>query len=109
LREGAYEIARETLYPRVATRFWTAVHDRPRFAHIFESAGLRLRRGRVPAWILPDGTEVRLSLEHLTRVSDNPLRCIDPANFSIVPLAENSDLLETIRAMSRFADFAAGE
>jgi hypothetical protein len=109
LRQGAYEIARDYLYPRVAGKFWNSVRTTPRLAHIFESAGLQLRPNRVPAWILPDGTEVRLSLEHLTRVSDNPLLAIDPRNLSIVPLAENSDLLEAIRAISRFSEFAMGQ
>lgn len=106
-RRGAYEIAREYLYPRVAGRFWNHVRTTPRLARIFEDAGLTLRPGRVPAWILPDGTEVRLSLEHLRRVSDNPLRCIDAANFSVVPLEENTHLLEIVRAVERFAEFAA--
>jgi hypothetical protein len=107
LRQAAYDIARDRLYPRMAAKFWNRIRRTPRYAHVFETAGLRLRRRRVPVWILPDGTEVRLSLEHATRVSDNPLLAIDPWNLSIVPLAENVDLLEAIRAIRRFDDFAA--
>lgn len=105
LEREAYEIARDQLYPRVARNFWNAVRTNPRMAAMFEDAGMTLRDGRVPAWILPDGREVRMSLEHMTRVADDPLRAVDPDNFILSPAGENSDLLEGIRGIAGHSDF----
>ena len=108
LRTEAYNLARDYVYPRIARKFWNHVGETSSLARMFRRAGLTLRRDRVPAWILDNQAEVRLSLEHMQRVSDNPARAADPSNLHIVPLAENVDLLEDIRRIGFFDNLAEG-
>jgi len=108
LESEAYVIARNFLYPRIARKFWNRVLHRPRLASLFEDAGLTLRQNRVPAWILPDGSEVRLSIEHVVRVSDNPAMAAAPSNMLVTPLHENTDFFEPIRNTGSHQNFEQG-
>jgi hypothetical protein len=55
-----------------------------------------------PIYDLPDETRVRMTLEHSTRLADDPARALSGDNLQFVLDDENSVFLEFIRANDPF-------
>jgi hypothetical protein len=102
-QQRARELARNA-FDRHRGRYWTAVRSNPALRATFESAGMIFRGGNTtaPVYDLPDGTTVLMTLEHSTRLADNPARALSGDNLQFVLNDENSVNLEFIRANDIF-------
>ena len=76
----------------------------PQLRADFDASGMRLVGGNTsaPVYILPDGTVARMTLEHSTRLADDPVRALSGNNLQFVLDDENSVFLEFIRANDPF-------
>jgi hypothetical protein len=92
------------MFDRHRDRHWRAVRADPELRAIFESAGMRFTGGKTsaPLYELPDGTQVRLTIEHSNRLTDDPTRAVDQTNLQYVLGDENSVFLEFIRRFDPF-------
>ena len=72
-RQEARDLAREA-FDRHRARYWAAVRANPALRTTFEAARLRFTGGNTtaPIYDLPDGTVVRMTLEHSVRLADDP-------------------------------------
>jgi hypothetical protein len=102
-QQDARVLARDA-FDRHRIRFWSAVRADPQTRGAFQAAGMRFTggRGAAPTYTLPDGTVARMTLEHTTRLADNPTRALNGANLQFVLDDENSVFLEFIRANDPF-------
>ena len=87
-----------------SSRYWTVVRGSAALRAAFESAGMRYTGGNTtaPVYNLPDGTVVRMTIEHSRRLADDPTRAVDANNLQFVLDDENSVLLEFLRALDPF-------
>lgn len=101
--EESRRLAR-AVYNRARSRFWRKVRKDVAAKTELRGAGLRFAgsRGSAPFWEFPDGYKERLTLEHSTRVLDDPRRAVDSDNFQLVPFRENVNTLEWIRSLDEF-------
>jgi hypothetical protein len=96
-KQKALKLARKA-FDRHRTRYWTAVRRDPVLRKTFEDAGMRFPKGKgAPVYDLPDGTVEPVTLEHSTRVMNNPARAVEADNLQFVLKDENSVSLEFIR------------
>jgi hypothetical protein len=90
-------VARE-LYNLHRNRFWNAVRNNAEARAYLESAGWRVGESGVP---VNRFTGEQLTLEHSTRVVDDPRRALAADNLMFSPRSENVTLLEQLRALER--------
>lgn len=102
--QEARKFARDAIYAPWLRRFLRRLRKRvdadPSFASMFTDAGLQFdpdKKNTAPFWLLPNGTRQELTVDHITRVQDDPTRCVDPTNMQFSPRNENSHWLELIR------------
>lgn len=93
-------------YRNVANQFWADVHADAQLCEYLESLGLTFtmhgnQRSGVPYFKIGNSKE-RMTLEHFSRRSDDPVRAIDSSNLIISPSTENSVLNELIRKFDPF-------
>lgn len=104
-RDEARTLARAT-YDRHRGRFWRAVRADPTLRSIFTDAGMTFPTGgnRPPVYVDPvTGDEIDfMSLEHNTRLTDDPTLALDANNLQTVLGDENSVMLEWIRRNDPF-------
>jgi hypothetical protein len=102
-QQQARELARAA-FDRHKRRFWTIVRGNPALRATFKGAGMRFAGGggTAPIYDLPDGTVVRMTLEHSFRIVDDPRRASSGYNLQFVLDDENSVHLEFIRANDPF-------
>lgn len=102
-QQQARVLAREA-FDRHRGRYWAAVRADAQLRAAFESAGMRFTGGNTtaPIYTLPDGTVARMTLEHSTRLADDPARALSGNNLQFVLNDENSVFLEFIRANDPF-------
>jgi hypothetical protein len=102
-QQQARDLARE-VFNRHRGRYWAAVRRDPRLRAVFEAAGMRFTGGETsaPLYQLPDGTTIRMTLEHSTRLADDPTRALSGPNLQWVLADENSVNLEYIRSKDPF-------
>ena len=98
-RDQARALAREA-FNRQRARYWRAVRSNTGLKGAFEAAGMRFKGGKTsaPVYELSDGTVARMTLEHSTRLTDNPTRALSGDNLQFVLGDENSFYLEALRA-----------
>jgi hypothetical protein len=98
--EEARVLARAT-FDRHRGRFWRAVSRDSSLRAIFTDAGMVFPPGgaRPPVYVDPTTGEQLdfMSIEHQTRLADDPTLALDPGNLSMVLGDENSVTLEWIR------------
>lgn len=103
--EEARTLAREA-FDRHRNRFWRAVRADPALRAIFTDAGMVFPSGgnRPPIYVDPTtGDQLDfMSLEHQTRLADDPTLALDPSNLQTVLGDENSVTLEWIRRNDPF-------
>ena len=102
-QQQARVLAREA-FDRHRGRYWAAVRADAHLRAAFESAGMRFTGGNTsaPIYTLPDGTVARMTLEHSTRLADDPARALSGNNLQFVLNDENSVSLEFLRANDPF-------
>ena len=102
-QQQARDLAR-AMFGRHRSRYWTAQRGSAALRAAFESAGMRYTGGNTTASVynLPDGTVVRMTIEHSRRLADDPTRAVDANNLQFVLDDENSVLLEFLRALDPF-------
>jgi hypothetical protein len=85
-------------------RFWSAVRGDEQLRAAFEDAGMQFGGGRTtaPTYTLPDDSKVRMTLEHSTRLADDPTSALRGSNLQLVLNDENSYFLEQLRAKDPF-------
>jgi hypothetical protein len=101
----AKALARDVVFANHRNRFWRAVRRDPALRQWFTDAGMVFPPGNGPPIYTDPTGGGRLdfmSLEHSERLSDNPLRSVDPTNLQFVLGDENSYFLEWIRANDPF-------
>ncbi len=96
-------------YDSVRGKFWNEVRKDPKLAKAIRDTGMefpqKTRSGKVAStapYYKSGARKEYLSLEHTTRVADDPARAIDPDNFVFAPAYENSVFLEFIRKIDPF-------
>ena len=103
--EEARALAREA-FDRHRGRFWRAVRGDAALRAIFTDAGMVVPAGgnRPPVYMDPvTGDQLDfMSLEHQTRLADDPTLALDAANLQTVLGDENSVMLEWIRRNDPF-------
>ena len=94
-QQQARDLARG-IFDRHRGRYWAAVRANAALRAVFEAAGMRFAGGNTtaPLYDLPDGTTIRLTLEHSTRLADDPTRALSGSNLQWVLGDENSVNLE---------------
>jgi hypothetical protein len=102
-QQKARELAREA-FERHRGRFWSAVRDDAQLRKAFEDAGMKFNGSRTsaPTYTLLDDTKVRMTLEHSTRLADDPTRALSASNLQFVLNDENSVYLEYLRRKDPF-------
>ncbi len=102
-QQAARVLARE-VFDRHRGRYWAAVRRDPQLRATFEATGMRFTGGTTsaPIYDLPDGTVARMTLEHSTRLADNPTQALNGGQLQFVLDDENSVFLEFLRAMDPF-------
>jgi hypothetical protein len=101
--DEAYELA-ASAYNRVRRGFWRRVQGDDTMRQAIEAAGLRFDRpGTAPYLVRADGSKVIVTLEHLARKVDDPLRAVDPENLLLSLKPENTVYMEAIRRETRKA------
>lgn len=106
---GSYDNARalaRAAYNRHRVRFWRIVRRDPALRQMFTDAGMSFVGGssRPPVYVDPaTGNEIDfMSLEHSTRLTDDPTLALDGNNLQTVLGHENSVTLEGIRRTDEF-------
>jgi hypothetical protein len=97
--EQARELARAA-FNRHRGRFWARVRADPALRALFTDAGMVFQPGRgAPVYVDPTTGEALdlMSIEHQTRLADDPTRALDAGNLQSVLGDENSVHLEGIR------------
>jgi hypothetical protein len=103
-QQEARVLARAT-YERHRDRFWAEVRRDPALRAQFTDAGMVFGPGDgAPHYVDPvTGNRLdRMTLEHQTRLADDPTRAVDPTNLQTVLGDENSVALEAIRRLDPF-------
>jgi hypothetical protein len=96
-RRRAKRIMR-TEFGRMRKAFWKSVKQRKALVKNMKKAGLTIPPGgKAPYYTLPDGRKERVTLEHTTRVTDDPMRAADPDRLMLSLGRENSGMLEQLR------------
>ena len=97
-QQQARDLAR-AVFDRHVSRFWRAVRRNNTLRGGFQAAGtsFTLTASGAPRYELPNGEQVGMTLDHNTRLMDNPTLALTGTNLSVVPDDENSVTLEDIR------------
>lgn len=97
-QQQARDLARQ-VFNRHVTRFWNAERRDAALRADFTAAGMRwdLTASGAPRYLLPNGEQVGMTLDHNTRLMDDPTRALTGTNLFVVPADENSVTLEDIR------------
>ena len=87
------------VFNRHVGRFWNAERRSAALRGDFTAAGMRFDQTRsgAPRYVLPSGEQTGMTLDHNTRLSDNPTMALNGNNLSFVLDDENSVTLEYIR------------
>ena len=102
--EEARVLAREA-FDRHRSRFWRRVRRTPGLRRLFTDAGMEFAGGSgAPVYRDPATGEIldRMTLEHSTRLADDPLSALSGSNLQTVLGDENSVMLEFIRRADVF-------
>jgi len=102
-RQQARDLARD-VFDRHVGRFWAAVRRDPALQAEYAAAGMRfdLTKSGAPRYQLPTGEETGVTLDHNTRLMDDPTLALSGNNLSAVLGDENSVTLEDIRNNDSF-------
>jgi Domain of unknown function (DUF4157) len=97
-KQQARDLAR-TVFDRHVGRFWAAVRRDPALQAEYSAAGMRfdLTKSGAPRYQLQVGEETGVTLDHNTRLMDDPTQALSGNNLSAVLGDENSVTLEDIR------------
>lgn len=97
-RARAVELANDLYSNKVKPLFYETVRARG-LGFKFEACLLELpvNPKNSPFWRLPEGRIIYLTIDHMTRQSDNPTKAITGSNLQFVTGWENSVMLEFIR------------
>ncbi len=97
-QQQARDLARQ-VFDRHVGRFWNRVRGDAALRAEFTRAGMRfdLTKSGAPRYRLPSGEITGMTLDHVTRLSDDPRMALTGTNLSFVLGDENSVTLEYIR------------
>ena len=99
----SYDVAR-SLYGRQRVRFWTAVVKNSEAKGLIEEMGFGFsgKAGTAPFKILPNGTRITITLDHIAEVQSSTSLALDAANLRFSFGRENSVVLRLLHDKDPF-------